>query len=108
MSKYRTCLSCGKEYVYCPHCGNEDFLAAWKILFDCEECMDVFQVVSDYNSGSLTEQDAQKALEKYPALNTERFRKEISNALQKITGFKQPKEYRQQADNKAKNVPHKR
>lgn len=80
MGKKRTCLSCGKEYEYCPNCGNYSKFPKWMTEFCSEECKDVFNVVSSFNMGLQTSEDVKAVIRKHNITDTTKF----AGAIQKV------------------------
>lgn len=48
MAVIRRCVCCEKEYEYCPNCAKSN-QPSWMVTFCCEECKDLFNLVSAYN-----------------------------------------------------------
>lgn len=64
MKHGRTCVVCGKEYTYCPNCNAYDVEPRWKFLFCSENCNEIFNTVSQFESGAITADEAKQAIEK--------------------------------------------
>ena len=60
----RTCYTCGKKYSYCFSCPD-DPRPRWSYMFDCEECKDIFEIVTSYGTGSYSAQETYEKLQKY-------------------------------------------
>lgn len=61
----RVCLTCGRAYDFCGSCPSSANLPMWKNIYDTEDCMNVFHIVSDYAQGVLTKDIAKERLIKY-------------------------------------------
>ena len=61
----RICLTCGRTYDFCGSCPTSANLPMWKNIYDTEDCMGVFQVVSDYAQGVITKDAAKEKLSQY-------------------------------------------
>ena len=83
----RTCKVCGKEYRYCNTCRVKD--PSWKILCDTEECLEVFEALSDYSLNKNTNV-VTKVLKKYNATTKDKYAKykEVSNYIDEIVNDK--------------------
>lgn len=57
----RICLCCGKTYRYCSHCDEKKF-PTWYALFHDENCHDIWYILSDFESGILTKEEAQEKM----------------------------------------------
>ena len=83
-SKKRICYTCGKEYRYCPHCGGDANKPTWMVCFDCESCKDIFNALSNYNSGYYKAEDVLNVLKKHDIKDLKGFREKISKDLETI------------------------
>lgn len=80
----RVCHTCGATYDYCPGCARSTGKPQWMMLWDTEECMDVFHALSDYSLGFAEAADVKAALDKYGVTNYKKYRPEIQKQIQKI------------------------
>ena len=83
-SKYRTCLLCGKEYLYCNTCAKDKTKPAWMSEFHEENCKTLFQICTDFNMKFLTKDEAKKELLKCDISNKEKFIVSVQNTTAKI------------------------
>lgn len=81
MANERICKCCGKEYKYCPNCKRYIDLPQWMLLFDSDECKDVFNAVSGYNMGVFGKEKVKEALDKYGVTDLGKYKESISSVL---------------------------
>lgn len=62
----RTCLICNKSYSYCPTCGEDAGKPSWYLIFDGENCHDIYDVCVAYRDKIF---DAKKAYEEISKLD---------------------------------------
>ena len=62
----RTCIICGENYAYCPHCGEDANKPTWYFIFDGQNCHDIYEVCTQYRDGEI---DAKVAYEKISKLD---------------------------------------
>ena len=62
----RTCIICGENYAYCPHCGEDASKPTWYFIFDGQNCHDIYEVCTQYRDGEI---DANVAYEKISKLD---------------------------------------
>ncbi len=64
-SNTRVCLTCGCHYKYCAHrCGEDEKKPLWHTLFHNQNCHDIWYVLSDYESGKLSKEEALNQIKK--------------------------------------------
>ena len=80
----RKCIICGKEYVYCPNCGNGDKDETWRYLYDAERCMNIFNVLSDYLHERINKEDAKTQLKELKVSKDSVFNDEIQKQINEI------------------------
>lgn len=92
MAKRRTrnCYTCLKEYQYCPNCAIDYNKPRWMFSFCCEECKDVYQIISGYNTkdSGITQKNVQDVLKKYNVKDITKYTDDIQNELKKIISVK--------------------
>lgn len=57
------CLICGAKYHSCMSCREQKEIKPWRNITDTVEHYKIFLIVSDYNSGKITKEDAKSKLE---------------------------------------------
>ena len=82
----RICYSCGTKYEYCPSCAIDFSKPKWMFCFCCEECKDVFEVLSNYNTAGaeVTKDDVKQVLKKHNVENFDKYNDDIQNQLKEI------------------------
>lgn len=58
-----TCIICGTKYHCCLSCKEQMSFKPWRTITDSIEHYKIFIVLSDYNNGITTKEDAKKQLE---------------------------------------------
>ena len=86
----RICYSCGTKYEYCPSCASDYLKPKWMFCFCCEECKDVFGILSDYNTAEskVTKDEVKEVLKKYNIKNFDRYNDDIQRQLKEIVNVK--------------------
>lgn len=65
MGKYdRTCAICGKHYEYCTNCDRFLNYPTYMTMYCSKECVDLFGVLSSFEAGQTSKEDARKVLQK--------------------------------------------
>ncbi len=80
----RKCLSCGKEYHFCPRCEASKN-TPWMVTFDCVTCKDIFNVVSGYNMGISTLEDVKEVLKKNKIEDVTVYKGTVKDVLMQAT-----------------------
>lgn len=60
----RVCFTCGSKHSYCPSCYEDRHLEEWHIMFDTENCKNVFNILNNHFYGRITTTVAINELEK--------------------------------------------
>ena len=82
----RTCYTCRTSYDYCPNCITGYNKPKWMFCFCCEECKDVYEVISNYNTtnSGTTKEDVKSVLDKHNVKNYDKYHDSIQKSLNKI------------------------
>ena len=82
----RVCYTCGTKYEYCPSCLSDSLKPTWMFCFCTEECKDVYEVLSNYNTtdSNVTEDDVKKVLNKHKIKDYDKYTKAIQSELKEI------------------------
>lgn len=64
MRNNKKCITCGKEYRYCPTCKGNDYSEAWRNIYCSRNCQEIFNVATGYANNKLSGTDAKCRLEK--------------------------------------------
>lgn len=62
-SDMSTCIVCGKSYTACLSCRNQDRIKPWRSITDTIDCYKIFLIISQYNNGYVSKEEAKKQLE---------------------------------------------
>lgn len=58
----KVCVLCHRPYRYCPSCMEFKTLPKWMILFDKDNCHEIFNIVAGYNQKTTSLEDARERL----------------------------------------------
>ena len=83
-NKTRICICCGKEYQYCPRCDSDKDAPRWMMNFDTDACHVAFQVVTDYNYGEITREEAVAKLNAVDLSDLESYIPDVKDVVKKI------------------------
>lgn len=86
-TRKRKCYTCRQEYEYCPDCLTDYNKPKWMFCFCSEECKDVYNVISNYNTkeSNVTQDDVVKVLKKYNVKDVKKYAPDIQKELKEIT-----------------------
>lgn len=84
MARKRICLTCGRAYEYCPSCGGDKMRPRWMINWDTEACKEVFNIVSAYNMGVMTADEAADSLRDRGVKDFSAYKESIASNLKEI------------------------
>lgn len=80
MKAKRKCVLCpSHEYEYCTKCKDKSLVERWRLLFDKEDCRDIYNILSEFAFGRLSANDAKLKLDRYKVPKLE----EMQPALRK-------------------------
>jgi len=66
MKAKRKCVLCpSHEYEYCTKCKDKSLVESWRLLFDKEDCRDIYNILSEFAFGRLSANDAKLKLDRY-------------------------------------------
>lgn len=80
----RVCKTCGKQYYYCSNCNKSLSSPQWMLMWDTENCKNIFEIVSNYVQGVISKDVARKQLEKCDLKNRYSFNDNIRKAVDEI------------------------
>ena len=69
----RTCIICGENYAYCPHCGEDANKPTWYFIFDGQNCHDIYEVCTQYRDGEIDVKSAYEKISKLDISNIKNF-----------------------------------
>ncbi|MDE6530880.1 MAG: hypothetical protein K2K96_08910 [Lachnospiraceae bacterium] len=78
-----TCVVCGRQYRACLSCKNQINLKPWKSITDTMECYKIFLVITQYNNGYTSREEARKQLEAIP-YNEDILSESVRNKIKEI------------------------
>lgn len=82
----RECFTCGASYYYCPDCERSKAhpRPSWYVMFDCPQCRDIFNILTEYSLRRLSKADAQKRLSAFDLTDLSQFTPVIKRELEEI------------------------
>ena len=80
----RKCVVCGKEYSYCPSCGQDSDKPGWMTTFCGENCRSVYHACAGHYAGQLKDEEVKKMLEKCDLSNKENFTESVQKVIDNI------------------------
>lgn len=54
----KICHTCSTKYNFCTGCAEYDHLPRWMALFHNDNCRNIFNIISSYNVGHVSKEDA--------------------------------------------------
>lgn len=82
--RQKKCKCCGKDYLYCFHCDADKNKPTWMIMFHDANCMNIFQILTDYNAKEISKEEAIAKLEDCDLSKRDTFLKPIQRELNNI------------------------
>lgn len=79
-----TCIVCGKTYKTCLSCKHLDVIKPWRSIADNVVCYKIFLVVSQYNSGHISKEEAKRQLNELK-FDVKELKPSIQNSIAEIT-----------------------
>lgn len=91
MGKYdRTCVVCGKHYEYCTNCDQFISYPTYMAMYCSKECVDLFDVLSSFEAGQTSKEDAQKVLQTMDQSKMKMLKNSMANSYKKIMAEDEP------------------
>ena len=85
MGKFdRTCVVCGKHYEYCTNCDRFLNYPTFMTMYCSKECVDLFDVLSRFEAGQTSKEDAQKVLQGMDQNKMKMLKNSMANTYKKI------------------------
>ena len=92
----RTCTVCRGGYKYCPHCDKDNDKPTWYFSFCSENCHDIYEVASKFESKQMDANTAKEKLDKLDLSRLDNFgfsyKKSIERINEESTPVPQPEE----------------
>ena len=80
----RTCIICGENYAYCPHCGEDANKPTWYFIFDGQNCHDIYEVCTQYRDGEIDINLAYEKISKLDISNIKNFAESTRMQIEEI------------------------
>lgn len=80
----RTCIICGENYAYCPHCGEDANKPTWYFIFDGQNCHDIYEVCTQYRDGEIDIKLAYEKISKLDISNIKNFAESTRMQIEEI------------------------
>lgn len=80
----RKCLTCGTEYSYCPTCERDKNKEIWHIMFDCKNCKDIFDTLTNYYLKKINKSVAKDILDALDLDKKHMFNKNMQKQIEEI------------------------
>ena len=78
----RKCKVCGKEFYFCPNCGNVK-KPKWHANYCSENCKAIFDVAVRFNLGNISKEEASAILKECDVKFSD-YPEDIQNVIRKI------------------------
>ena len=99
MGKFdRTCVVCGKHYEYCTNCDRFLNYPTFMTMYCSKECVDLFDVLSRFEAGQTSKEDAQKVLQGMDQNKMKMLKNSMANTYKKIIAEDEPVEIEEEAE----------
>ena len=99
MGKFdRTCVVCGKHYEYCTNCDRFLNYPTFMTMYCSKECVDLFDVLSRFEAGQTSKEDAQKVLQGMDQNKMKMLKNSMANTYKKIIAEDKPVEIEEEVE----------
>ena len=99
MGKFdRTCVVCGKHYEYCTNCDRFLNYPTFMTMYCSKECVDLFDVLSRFEAGQTSKEDAQKVLQGMDQNKMKMLKNSMANTYKKIIAEDKPAETKEEVE----------
>lgn len=99
MGKFdRTCVVCGKHYEYCTNCDRFLNYPTFMTMYCSKECVDLFDVLSRFEAGQTSKEDAQKVLQGMDQNKMKMLKNSMANTYKKIIAEDEPAEIEEKVE----------
>ena len=99
MGKFdRTCVVCGKHYEYCTNCDRFLNYPTFMTMYCSKECVDLFDVLSRFEAGQTSKEDAQKVLQGMDQNKMKMLKNSMANTYKKIIAEDESVEMEEEAE----------
>ena len=83
-NKNRKCFTCGNKYSYCPTCEKDQGKELWYGMFHEENCMLIFQILTEVTFNRKTKAEAKILLSSLDLSNLESFEENVKAQIKDI------------------------
>jgi len=99
MGKFdRTCVVCGKHYEYCTNCDRFLNYPTFMTMYCSKECVDLFDILSRFEAGQTSKEDAQKVLQGMDQNKMKMLKNSMANTYKKIIAEDEPVKIEEEAE----------
>lgn len=85
----KKCIICGTAYSYCPACGADRKKPSWYMIFDGDNCNNIYNIVTGYRDGKYTVKEANELLKEcdLSKIDNEDFNETTRRQIKEILGI---------------------
>lgn len=84
----RTCFVCSRSYRFCPTCAEYESWPYWHVMFHDANCHDIWYVLSDFENGVITKEEAIEKMNHLDASVIDKNNKNVMDSYNKLFGLK--------------------
>lgn len=88
----KKCILCGKVYTFCNRCEEFDHLPRWMGIYCSENCRAIFNILTDYNGGHITKEEAIQKLNDCDLSYRDHFNKFNKGIIDNLMGVENDEE----------------
>lgn len=86
----RICYVCQKKYTFCGSCAQYKELPAWHAMFCGENCKDIWNVLSTFESGEYSPEQAKEIMSKLDTSKKDSYIGCVKKSYNKLYGIEKP------------------
>lgn len=80
----KTCIICGEKYTYCLSCSQFAREPKWKTIFHEENCLNIFNIISDFKAEIITKEKAVTLLSSCDLSKKDTYPDVVKNQIKEI------------------------
>ena len=80
----RTCIICKNQYHYCPTCGEDSGKPTWYLIFDGQNCHDIYEVCTQYRDKIIDAETAYSLISKLDISKLDNFYESTKMQIEEI------------------------
>lgn len=88
----KKCILCGKVYTFCNRCEEFDHLPRWMGIYCSGNCRAIFNILTDYNGGHITKEEAIQKLNDCDLSYRDHFNKFNKGIIDNLMGVENDEE----------------